>query len=225
MIVLASHNRIDLLENLLIQLHQINLNGHNILVVDTNSKDNVYLKGIVDIKERYPNVIFDRKEYDCYDSGAFIHAYKKYKSNSFIFLQDSIKITNPNIMVEWDIALSENGVVPMYNFDFFYDNEEQRIWVTDMIGCESQPTDGIFGPIFGVNKEILDLIPIGWLKEPNNKLYACAMERRWSLIFHVLNIKKQYMVYLNSNEQQDFLTGNTMKYAKHLNKSFLRTVR
>lgn len=116
MIVIASHDRIDFLKNLLTQLHSIDLNGHTILVVDTNSTDKYFLENIDGLTKSFPNVLFDRKDYDCWDSGAYIHAYNNYISDRYIFLQDSIEITNPNVIIEWDNMLNLNDVVPMYNF-------------------------------------------------------------------------------------------------------------
>ena len=42
MIVIASHDRVDLLKNLLNQLSVLDLNGHDVLIVDTNSTNEEY---------------------------------------------------------------------------------------------------------------------------------------------------------------------------------------
>jgi hypothetical protein len=221
MIVIAVHDRVDFITNLLNQLIDIDTNGHKILVIDTNSTDAGFLNEFPKLKEMFPNVIFDRKEYDCWDSGAYIHAYKNYFDERYIFLQDSIEITNSNLIKDWDVLLNENDVVPMYNFTFLYDTRMQKEWAIEYITDTSEPIDGIFGPIFGINRKALDLIPNHWLKEPTTKHYACAMERRWSLMFHALNLKKVYMRYLTPIEQTEFFYKSTSNFAQYIRKIFI----
>lgn len=221
MIVVAVHDRIDFITNLLNQFSQIDLNGHRILVVDTNSTNTDFLKEFPKLKEMFPNVLFDTKKYDCWDSGAYIHAYNNYFDEKYIFLQDSIEITNSNLIKDWDELLDKNDVVPMYNFNYIYDSVDQKEWATESINYEFEPTDGIFGPIFGVTRSALDKIPKHWLKEPTNKHYACGMERRWSLMFHSLNLKKTYMRYLTGNEQSLFFWQNTSYFSEYIRKIFV----
>lgn len=225
MIVIASHNNIDLVSNLLAQLHDIDLNGHEILVVDTNSTDTEYLELISSVVGQYKDVTFVKKDYKCFDSGAYIHAYLNYTSNRYIFLQDSISIVDKDIILKWDKLLDSSDVVPMYNFEFGYDNDDQKIWSEDMINHTSYPEFGIFGPIFAINRYALDIIPRDWLKDPHCKMHACAMERRWSLIFHVLGMKIHFMVHMNKNEIWEFLNGHAPKYAYFLEKHFYNTKR
>ena len=135
MIVIASHDRYDLINNLLEQLTSINLNSHDILVVDTNSTDLDFLKKFNNLPIKYPNIKFDRLNYDCRDSGAYIYAYKNYKRESYIFLQDSIKIINNNIILEFDNFLKENDVISPYTFNYFYDTDYQKEWVIEGINC------------------------------------------------------------------------------------------
>jgi hypothetical protein len=225
MIVIASHDNQQVLRNLLQQISDVDLNGHRVLIIDTNSKKEDYLEEFKKLKKEFKDFIFERKDYDCYDSGAYIHAYKNYNEKSYIFLQDSIEITSPDVFKEWDRLLELYDVVPMYNIWFLYDNAEQASWAEDMIEVSSLPTDGIFGPIFGVTKKAMDSIPNEWLKEPTTKNLACGMERRWSLMFHAVAATKEYMVYLNQGEMHDFLGRNFEKYAKYIKKFFLHHTR
>ena len=192
MIVIASHDNIELLKDMLLRLSEINLNGHEVLVVDTNSQDETYLHAIEQFKLQYPSVQFDRKLYSCYDSGAYLHAYKNYKRERYIFLQDSLSIENPDFFVQVDAMLDEYDVVPMFNFHFIYDTEEQTRWCEDGLEITSLPEDGIFGPIFATNRIALDRIPPNLLKEPSTKTEACGMERYWSIIFHLTGSTKKY---------------------------------
>jgi hypothetical protein len=204
MIVIASHDKIDLLEDMLFRLSEINLNNHKVLVVDTNSQDQEYLLGIEKLKLEYPSVQFDRKLYSCYDSGAYLHAYNNYHSEKYIFLQDSLIVENPDFFVQVDAMLDEYDVVPMFNFIFLYDSMEQRSWCEEGLDINSPPTDGIFGPIFAVNRAALDKIPKSYLKEPTSKVEACGMERYWSLIFHLTGATKKYLEYIPHERWNDF---------------------
>jgi hypothetical protein len=198
MIVVASHNRIDLLDNILKNLSSINLNNHDVLIVDTNSDNIDYKNFFQECITKYPNFIFETKDYTCWDSGAYIHAYKNYERDSYIFFQDSLTITNKNLIPMWDNFLKLYDVVPFINFGYFYDNDGSQEWSEDDLPhLNNKPTDSIFGPIFGVTKETMDKLPKEWLKEPTNKIQGCGMERRWSLMFHLVGASKHYIELTN----------------------------
>ena len=64
MIVVASHNRIDLLDNMLKTLSSIDLNNNEVLIIDTNSDNEEYKAFFAQCAEKYP-FMFDRKDYTC----------------------------------------------------------------------------------------------------------------------------------------------------------------
>jgi hypothetical protein len=204
MIVVASHNRIDLLENYLNNLTNLNLNGHDVLIINTNSDDKDYIKFFQEIPYQYPKFQFETLNYTSWDSGAYIHAYEKYPRGRYIFLQDSTEITNPNLIPIWDDLLDKYEVVPWINFGYHYENEEQKEFTEQGLNVTSLPDRAITCPIFGIRKETLDKIPKEWLIKPYNKITGCGMERRWSLMFHLLGISKYYI------ELEDFSINNTI---------------
>jgi hypothetical protein len=193
MIVVASHNRIDLLENMINRLKKIDLNKHRVLIVDTNSDNTDFKQRFKELQKQNPEFIFNKKDYTCWDSGAYIHAYKTYVDDSFIFLQDSLTITNNHLIPIIDGYLKNYEVVPFINFGYGYENEEQKEFVEQGLDVTSKPPHGIFGPIFGVRTETLDKLPKEWLIEPHNKNLGCGMERRWSLMFHLIGASKHYL--------------------------------
>jgi glycosyltransferase involved in cell wall biosynthesis len=198
MIVVASHNDVNLLSDILADLSNCDLNGHEVLIVDTNSADPAYLKEFQKNKIKYPQFNFIRKDYTCWDSGAYIHAYNNYDADKYIFLQDSLRITNPNVFKEITVRLDSIDVLALFNFFYFYDNEEQQQWVEEHIPMCYLPMCGIFGPVFSARKDALDRIPKHWLKEPTNKLQGCGMERRWALMFHALSLRVDYLTHFYS---------------------------
>jgi hypothetical protein len=202
MIVIASHNRIDLLDNMLKTLSSINLNNNQVLIIDTNSDNEEYKTFFEECKLNYPQYIFETLDYTCWDSGAYIYAYNNYPSNKYIFLQDSLNIINPKLILMWENFLDIYEVVPWINFGYFYENEDQRLWGEEGLTINNNPHDSIFGPIFGVRKETLDKLPKEWLKYPTNKNEGCGMERRWSLMFYLIDASKHYLEYTNFSKNQ-----------------------
>jgi hypothetical protein len=218
MIVVASHNRIDCLDSIIKNLLNINTNNHKILIVDTGSDNINYLKYFNECKSKYSNIIFERIENKCWHFGAFFHAYQSYKTeDKFIFLQDSLTIVNSNLILEWDSLLNEFDVVPWANFGYWHQNEEARAYTEDDLPNSDKPTDSIFGPIFGINKSSLDKIPKEWIKPITNRVEGCAMERRLSLMFHILKLKKHYIDY----EEGDFAVHNIKR---NINKQFFERI-
>jgi hypothetical protein len=102
----------------------------------------------------------------------------------------------------WENFLDIYEVVPWINFGYFYENEDQRLWGEEGLTINNNPHDSIFGPIFGVRKETLDKLPKEWLKYPTNKNEGCSMERRWSLMFHLMDASKHYLEYTNFSKNQ-----------------------
>jgi len=84
----------------------------------------------------------------------------------------------------------------MYSFVYGYDNEEQKKFAEQGLETHSMPRDGIQGPIFGVRTKTLDKLPKEWLLiEPQIKNEGCGMERRWSLMFHLVGASKYYLIH------------------------------
>jgi hypothetical protein len=215
MIVVASHDRVDLLELMLKRLNEINLNGHNVLIVDTNSSNTEYQNRFNELQIQYSNFTFDKLNYTCWDSGAYIHAYKNYPSENYIFLQDSLDITERNIIPIFDNFLKVYDVVPVFNFGYGYESEEQKIFTEQNLPITSLPTWAIFGPIFAVRRETLDKLPKEWIIHPTNKVQGCGMERRWSLMFHLINASKHYLELENFKKDHTIFTSK-----RYINKQF-----
>lgn len=210
MITIATHDRIDLIANLLKDLSQINLNSHKVTVIDTNSKSEEFKIRFPKLQEYYPNFNFISLDYDCYDSGAYIYSVKSFKEEkSHIFFQDSIRITNPKLIEEIDSKLEEYDVVPLFNFIFSY-WENEKIWAEDDLpDIKTYPKYGIFGPMFSVKTEILNKLNPIWLdKIPTEKRQQTAMERRWAVLFHLIEAKVYYLNYLEDSIITNFTSGN-----------------
>ena len=220
MIVFAVNNRTDYIEKILNKLNYFN--KIDVLIVDTNSKNNSVLDFYknLDISKFKFKIYFDRIETDCYDSGAYIHSFIKYESDTFYFFQDSIEFINENIFNDIDNLLKLYDVVAISPFPLLFDNKEQVEWITSNIPNDeikklyNKQLFGIFGPMFSIKKTTLNKIPKDWLIYPSIKNEAMAMERKWSIIFNILDLKTTYleddhMIFL-SNEYKNNYINKTM---------------
>lgn len=227
MIVIATHDDIDSLTNILNDLLTCDLYGHQVLFVDTNSSNSEFINKFNYYKKEYPQFIFDRKEYTCWDSGAYLHAYLNYPSEKYIFLQDSLRINNKHIFKEITIQLDTIDVLGLFNFFLCFDSEEQKLWAENGITINNYPKYGIIGPIFSINKNILDRIPKDWFREPNVKWQACGMERRWALMLNTIGAKIDFLHFFKTYEEwryhestlysTELCTKNFTKYVMNRN--------
>jgi hypothetical protein len=193
MIVIVTHDNIDILNTFLNSLKNVDLNNHEVSIIDTNSQSQNFIDYFFNLKNTLP-YNFYKLDYKCYDSGGYIWAYQNLKSDNWIFLQDSIEIIRPDFIKKIDNKLEQYEVVGGFDFPYSYDpNELQKPWVETDIEFEDYPELGIFGPMFSVRNTTMDRIPKHWLKYPPNKLMQQGMERRWSLIFHSINATKTYL--------------------------------
>ena len=212
MIVVSSHNRIDLLNHIISNLENINLNGHSVTIVDTCSDDKNYVNHFNELKNSKINFNFERLDAKNWHVGAYLHSYNKFtEEKKFIFIQDSLTIKNPNLIVQWDSLIDEFDVVPWINFRYWYENDEQKKYGESNLSFNSTPKDSIFGPIFGIRRENIDKIPKDWIMLPTNRLEACAFERRLSLIFHILGFSKKYIDYEEGNYAVHRIKNNISK--------------
>lgn len=219
MIVIPSHDRLDVLEQCLSSVFASNRNGHEVFVYDTNSKNSDYLRGIEGVIKKFPGTIFERSDEDCYEAGAQFYAYKNFASNTYFFIQDSVVITNNDFFVIVDEMLGEYDFVNFFEFKFNYYPREKE-WAEEGIPIVKLPKKGVFGSMFAVRKDVLDKIPREWLiKTPKNKTQSCAMERRWSIMFDYVGAKG---VCLNPfGENESFSEGLFRRYDKYLRKTWI----
>lgn len=216
MIVFAVHNRTDFIEDILNKLNHFN--KIDVLIIDTNSENNNVIDFYknLDLNNFNFKIHFDRVETDCYDSGAYIYSFKKYESETFYFFQDSIEFINYDIFNDIDNLLNSYDVVGVSSFPLIFDNKEQIEWITSNIPNDyfrklpNKQLFGIFGPMFSIKKITLEKIPNEWLIYPTIKNQAAAMERKWSIMFNILDLKITYleddhMIFLSDQHKNNYI--------------------
>ena len=190
----------------------------DILVIDSCSNDTSYLDrlynefGVIRDDYRNPNYI----------DGVIWHTYKNYNRKKYCFIHDNL-IINRNIMVDIEPDLTvysyfrscfkpnANVSAPIIGLE---DSIESLEWLYDnlqKIHLNSvEIFDGIFGPMFNVDKNILDKIyAMGWSDVflPKNKPQAGQMERIWGMV----------MTYLGFDIKTNCLIGDYQD--KHINRA------
>ena len=226
MIVFAVHGIADKIEIVLKQLN--NFNTMDVLIVDTKSPSDVVESFYKENKNNYNfNLSYHRVNHYCYDSGAYMITFKQFQSEKYYFFQDSIEFINTQIFKEIDRLLNDFDVVATSSFPLIFDNYEQIDWVFRNLNLKvnlnlldpasgrsfcNLPILGIFGPMFSIKRETLLRIPEHWLVQPNTKNQAMAMERKWPIMFHLLNMSVAYI----EKDHMDFLSGNTTWIKKYM---------
>ncbi len=208
MIVVATHNDSNLLNEICKNLSRINLHNQKVLIIDTNSNDISFINEFNYLKSLYKQFLFYRTDFKGWDSGAYIKAYENFPNeDKFIFLQDSLMIPDRSKYIQHSLELLDKyDVVAWTNFKYKFENKEQQKWSEEGLIDGITPVDSIFGPIFSVNKKTLDLLPKKWLKTPTNKNEACGMERRWSAMFQCIGASKYYI--------EHSIDGDAMTYSR-----------
>lgn len=218
MIVFAVNGVTNHIENALKTLNVFN--AIDVLIVDTNSANNDIHNFYIENKNCYKfNIYYEKINYDCRDSGAYLYAINKYDYDTFYFFQDSVEFINDKIFIIINDLLyhphSPVDVVAISPFKLKFDNEYQKQWSTEQLNIDDKDLinmNGIMGPMFSIKKETFNKIPKEWLKYPTNKIEACGMERRWSIIFHKL---KFYVSFLEIYHEL-FLLGDNNNFLKKI---------
>jgi hypothetical protein len=166
-------------------LDTINMD-EKILIVCTDPKQTEMLNFLKDLPTKYSfNITTDVTPYAGYDTGAYIYAYKKYKEEYFIFLQDSITIKSPEWLNAFKSYRKLNVITAWVLFPMCWDNMEQCHWVENKIKrLIFRPATGVFGPMFQVARNTLKKIDKEYNLDnfiPTNKIVEQqGMERCWA---------------------------------------------
>jgi glycosyltransferase involved in cell wall biosynthesis len=192
MIVIATNNGNEYLPKLLTSIELHGTENHKICIVDTGSTDEAFLIYLNNLDSA--KYIITHTPYKGYDTGAYIHAYRNFIDDEYIFMHDSIEIlTN-----DWISCFKQNDPDVCYYsaFDICYDNDEQLNHLMD-IGIHNPDTvKGVFGPIFYIKTHILDLISQTYnLSDilPKNKMEQMGMERGWAMMIDSVTSNRTYL--------------------------------
>ena len=210
MIVIATNNGKSLLTDLLFDLDNINPKC-GVSIIDTQSTDleSQLFLNYLELENPYKfDIKVYRTPYKGYDSGAYMYAMNNIKADRFYFLQDSIRIKDPNIFENFDNKLKVGTVVPFIAFPGnLYDNQEQIDFCLKTYG-RSEFTKGIFGPMFSILNEDVQKINKELLVYPTNKVLQMGLERGWAIIFDICGFNIEPL-----EEDADFSLQNKTDFA------------
>lgn len=213
-IVIATNNGKSNLQELLNSLEKIQID-YNIAIIDTQSTNLESIEFINKLDSENPynlNIKVFRTPHKGYDTGAYIYAINNIDSKYFYFLQDSMQIKSIDFFNETNKRLNNNNsVVPLLTFPSnFFDNEEERQFCINNFGTLESKA-GIFGPMFAISKENINLIDKKYLVYPSNKTEQMAMERGWGIIFNKYVIS---IIPLEGTHNDQMLRNDGYKYFK-----------
>lgn len=191
MIVIACYDNIEIIDTMLSSLVNTNNLDEDVLIICTDYEQISMVEHLKTLNNnKHFNIITDVTPYKGYDTGAFIWAYKNYKSDYYVFLQESL-IVNKNNWLDIFKSYRESDTLNTWcAFSMSWDNEEQKNNILskipdnkyDLIG---QPF-GVFGNMFQISYESMKKIDDKYNLEnfiPNEKvLGSCGMERGWSYL-------------------------------------------
>lgn len=198
MIVIASHNGGDHLRQLIDGMSFFGTKGEDVLIVDNQTTD-LYSLGYMEHLQESDlpfKVYIDKTNFTTgYEPGAFIWSFRNYEDDRYVFFQDSMRVTGPDWLTQFDDRHKEGAdVVPWaifrpLMFGMHPDNVLHVIegWGQDLWHKYRDNLDGFFGSIFSVKREALlkadeaGLFPDKGI--PTSKWGAQAMERVFPIVF------------------------------------------
>lgn len=166
--------------------------GSDIVVVDSDSEDKSYLD-----KLEEAGVIVEDAKNTSYETGAWLHAFDKYKDSyqNFMFLQDSMQLA---CSLPFSV-LSEGGILVHETQNVGWDNDAPaREWAEqsyDSTAGDFPETKAVvmhnsFGISSSVMRKVLNSSAFKRWKSPDCKAGSCAWERIWQIVFDENNVTK-----------------------------------
>ena len=218
MIVIATYNNPKILTDLLDSMVGTNNLDEKVLIVCTDPKQTEMIEFLKELPGKYDfEILTDVTPFAGYDTGAYIHAYKKYDDDYFVFLQDSITMKSPDWLNAFKANRVPNLITSWVVFPLGFDNMEQVEWVESKVpDLRFRPRFGIFGPMFQIEKKTLEKLDEKYKLTnyiPTNKIIEQqGMERCWAYLAAHTNIELTAIDGL-------FLDWNNKKYInKHFQK-------
>ncbi|HQU17487.1 MAG TPA: glycosyltransferase family A protein [Fimbriimonadaceae bacterium] len=188
MIVVATNNGHRFLPELIRSIEECGDGGHEVVIVDTQSsapEAQEYLSTLAAYSGPL-RLSVDQTPYKGYDTGAYLHAFRKLAADSYIFLQDSACPKEPGWTEAFTSRLTYGvGCVPWLTFPLQWDEEGQLEFIRQQYRTDRVPPLGVFGPMFAASREsLLKLDQMKLLDAiPSTKVEQQAMERGWPLAF------------------------------------------
>lgn len=130
--------------------------------------------------DKYPVKVMDTSA-GGHPTGAYLRAYKEFKANHYLFIQDSMRALVPDVVEPFHKLLPSRGAVAWCYFKQGFDTAQQEDWAKQFYKGP-YPGIGIFGPVFYISRKSLqELEKKGLLPPiPKNKAEAQTTERMWS---------------------------------------------
>jgi hypothetical protein len=181
MIVIATHDGYEFLPRLLRSMEEHGTDNHKICIMDTGSTDEAtlqYLDGLD--RSKY---IVDQTPYKRYDTGAYIHAYRKYAEDEYLFLHDSLEVLTDDWLADFKSFNTEVCYYTAFVMRGLF--PEQTPYLKRVGIWDPNVVHGVFGPIFYTNRGVLNAINQRFDLDalmPTNKSEQMGMELGWGMM-------------------------------------------
>ena len=215
MIVIACYNNIEIINTMLSSLVNTTNLDEDILIICTDYEQISMVEHLKNLNKysNYFNLITDVTPYKGYDTGAFIWAYKNYKSDYYIFLQESLVVNKNNWFEVFKSYRDSETLNTWCTFTMGWDNEEQKINILSKINDNNYDLIGhplgVFGNMFQISYESLKKIDKKYDLEnfiPTSKvLGSCGMERGWSYLAVNCGLKINNVDGFFSSNENDYI--------------------
>lgn len=145
-----------------------------------------------------PKVRMDTSE-GGYQSRAYVNAFHfdRMRHHSYLFVQDSMEpvFPAPVSLFRAEAEIRNTPVVGWARFPLFFDSPEQELRVTQQYPWVKPPEFGIFGPVFYVERKVLETLNrLGrFPKTAENKMDANGTERAWAFAFEAIGVKPAFL--------------------------------
>jgi hypothetical protein len=153
-----------------------------------------------------------------YQHGAYVDAFRfdRKRHHSYLFVQDSMEVTHPAPVAIFRAEAQNKGVqvVGWAGFPFFFDNLQQQSDVMRQYPYTLPPERGMFGPVFWVERKVLEMLDKRGLipKKPWDKNSANGTERAWAVAFKAAGIP---VAYLHDWSEAWLSSGDAAPFKKH----------
>jgi len=231
MIVIATYNgsiktqsrgdlieRDSLLKNLLESIESLEYK-EDVLIIDTGSDHIESIEYLEYLKNKNPfsfNLIVDKSKYP-YSTGAYKYAVENYKSEYYLFLQDSMVVKNKDLIKDIESKINNNNIVCWVKCNGCgFDNYEQQYFVYKSVGS-IEYDKLIFGPVFSAKRKVVELIFNKIKILPSIKSEDSGMERAFGVICKMLQID---IISIDDDYDFEKMVNDKLKYITkyHINR-------
>lgn len=200
-IVVAFYDSVHCLRRLIDSCELYGTNGYDIVVVNNQSETEEainYLAGLTVTEfNKFKLFVFNSSRSN-YEAGSLIDVYRHFPNyDNYLLLQDSMHVTGPNMVQQFEAKLSNCDVSCYCHFQpvLLACSEAHQAYILSVCGqINKLPDSGIFGSCILITRTVLDDLNLkGYLSDTN--IPTCKMHSEsWERILAIILFQENYKV-------------------------------